>query len=39
LKATKAAMDLLEALEIAISRLKQFPYSGRIYQPIKSKED
>ena len=39
LKATKAAMDLLDALEAAILGLKQFPYSYRVYQPIKSLED
>jgi plasmid stabilization system protein ParE len=38
LKAPKAAMDLVEAFDRAISRLVQFPYAGRVYQPIESLE-
>jgi plasmid stabilization system protein ParE len=36
LKAPKAAIDLLDSLDEAISRLGQFPYSYRVYQPIKA---
>ncbi|CQR70501.1 Plasmid stabilization system protein [Sporomusa ovata DSM 2662] len=36
LKASKAAMDLLNALYESISRLEQFPYSCKVYQPIKA---
>lgn len=39
LKAPKAAMDLLDALDKSISRLEQFPYSCKVYQPIKVLED
>lgn len=35
LKAPKAAMDLLDALDKAICRLQQFPYSFKAYQPIE----
>ncbi|MDK2836698.1 MAG: toxin ParE1/3/4 [Thermosediminibacterales bacterium] len=35
LKAPKAAMDLVDALDSSISRLAQFPYSCRVYQPIQ----
>jgi plasmid stabilization system protein ParE len=35
LSAPKAAIDLLEALDVAISRLKELPYSCRVYQPAK----
>ena len=38
LKAPKAAMDLLDALDEFISRLEQFPYSCKVYQPIKALE-
>ncbi|MFC4766615.1 type II toxin-antitoxin system RelE/ParE family toxin [Effusibacillus consociatus] len=38
LKAPKAAMDLVDALDNSISRLQQFPYSCRVYQPIQSLE-
>ena len=38
LKAPKASMDLLDALDESISRLEQFPYSCRVYQPIKALE-
>jgi toxin ParE1/3/4 len=38
LKAPNAAMDLLSALDDSISMLQQFPYSYRIYQPIKDLE-
>jgi toxin ParE1/3/4 len=39
LKAPKAAMDLLDAMDESISRLEQFPYSFKIYQPIKDLEN
>lgn len=39
LKAPKAAADLLDSLDKSISRLEQFPYSCRGYQPIKSMEN
>ncbi|MEW6623709.1 MAG: type II toxin-antitoxin system RelE/ParE family toxin [Bacillota bacterium] len=39
LKAPKAAMDLLNALDESISRLKQFPYSCKVYQPIRELEN
>lgn len=32
LKAPKAAMDLLDALDKSISRLQDFPYSYKLYQ-------
>lgn len=35
LKAPKAAMDLLNAMDECISRLEQFPYSYKVYQPIR----
>lgn len=35
LSAPKAAVDLLEALDVAMSRLKELPYSCRVYQPAK----
>lgn len=35
LHARKAAGDLLEALDKAISTLGQFPYAYKVYQPIK----
>ncbi|MDC3414164.1 type II toxin-antitoxin system RelE/ParE family toxin [Aquibacillus sp. 3ASR75-11] len=39
LKAPKAAMDLLNALDDSISMLQQFPYSYKVYQPIKELEN
>jgi toxin ParE1/3/4 len=39
LKAPKAAMDFLDALDESISKLKQFPYAYKVYQPIKGMED
>jgi toxin ParE1/3/4 len=36
--APKAALDLLDALDTSISRLKDFPYSCRVYQPVKPLE-
>lgn len=33
--APKAALDLLDALDEAISHLMEFPYSCRVYQPVK----
>ncbi|NLP33698.1 MAG: type II toxin-antitoxin system RelE/ParE family toxin [Clostridiales bacterium] len=38
LKAPKAAIDLVDALDSSISRLSQFPYSHKVYQPIESIE-
>jgi addiction module RelE/StbE family toxin len=35
LKAPKAAMDLIDTLDNSISRLQQFPYSCKLYQPIE----
>ncbi|WP_169717684.1 hypothetical protein SPSIL_042940 [Sporomusa silvacetica DSM 10669] len=35
LKAAKAAIDLLDALDESISKLEQFPYSVKVYQPLK----
>jgi toxin ParE1/3/4 len=37
-KAPGAAMDLVDALETSISRLAQFPYSCRLYQPMEPLE-
>ncbi|MHB8171584.1 MAG: type II toxin-antitoxin system RelE/ParE family toxin [Thermincolia bacterium] len=39
LKAPKAAMDLLNALDESISRLEQFPYSYKVFMPIKGLEN
>ncbi|MCR4434682.1 MAG: type II toxin-antitoxin system RelE/ParE family toxin [Clostridiales bacterium] len=39
LKAPKAAMDLLNALDESISRLAQFPYLCKVYQPIRELEN
>ena len=39
LKASKAAMDLLNDLDKSISGLKQFPYSCKVYQTIKVLEN
>lgn len=36
--APKAALDLLDALDKSISRLADFPYSCRVYQPVKPLE-
>jgi len=38
LKAPKAAMDLVDELDSSIFRLGQFPYSCRVYQPIRPLE-
>lgn len=38
LKAPKVAMDLVDALDNAISRLQQFPYSCKLYQAMESLE-
>jgi toxin ParE1/3/4 len=38
LKAPKAAMDSLNELDKSISRLEQYPYSCKVYQPIKGSE-
>jgi toxin ParE1/3/4 len=38
LKAPKAAMDLVDALDNSICRLQQFPYSCKVYQPIEQIE-
>ncbi len=39
LKASQAAIDLVDALDSSITRLKQFPYSCKVYQTIKELED
>ena len=39
LKAPKAALALLDALDESISRLERFPYSCKMYQPIKELTD
>ncbi|SDZ26061.1 addiction module toxin, RelE/StbE family [Evansella caseinilytica] len=39
LKAPKAAMDLLDGLDESIAKLEEFPYSHKIYQPIKDLEN
>lgn len=36
--APKAALDLLDVLDKSISRLRDFPYSCRVYQPVKPLE-
>ncbi len=38
LRAPKAAMDLLDALDESILRIQQFPYSCKLYHPIKGIE-
>lgn len=38
LRAQKAALDLLDALDEPTARLKEFPYSCCVYQPVKSLE-
>lgn len=38
LKAPKAAMDFVDTLDNSISRLQQFPYSCKLYQPQESLE-
>jgi addiction module RelE/StbE family toxin len=38
LKAPKAALELVDALDNSISRLQQFPYSCKVYQPMQSLE-
>jgi plasmid stabilization system protein ParE len=38
LAAPQAALDLLDALEESLSRLEDFPYSCRVYQPVKRLE-
>ncbi len=35
LAAPKAALDLLDSLDASISRLREFPYAWRVYQPAK----
>lgn len=39
LQAPKAAVDLLDAMDESISRLRQFPFSCRVYQPIDYMEN
>ncbi len=39
LKAPKAAMELLNALDESISKLEQFPYSCKVYHPIRELEN
>ncbi|MCM0760991.1 type II toxin-antitoxin system RelE/ParE family toxin [Sporomusa sphaeroides] len=36
LNAPQAAMNLLDSLDEAISRLRLFPYSCKVYQPVKA---
>ena len=36
LKAPQAALDFVDAVEKGLDRLREFPYSCRIYQPIKT---
>ncbi|HZK86316.1 MAG TPA: type II toxin-antitoxin system RelE/ParE family toxin [Desulfosporosinus sp.] len=36
LNAPKAASDLIDNLDNSISRLQQFPYSCKVYQPMES---
>lgn len=38
LKAPKAAMDLVDGLDNAISGLRKFPYSCKVYQPMEPLE-
>jgi len=38
LAAPQAALELLEALDVSITRLRDFPYSCRVYQPVKPLE-
>jgi addiction module RelE/StbE family toxin len=38
LKAPKAAIDFVDTLDNSISRLQQFPYSCKLYQPQESLE-
>lgn len=38
LKAPKAAIDLVDALDNSISKLGQFPYSYRVYQAVQPLE-
>jgi toxin ParE1/3/4 len=38
LKAPKTAMDLVDTFDKAISKLKQFPYSCKVYQSTESLE-
>ena len=38
LKAPEAAMDFVNTLDNSISRLQQFPYSCKLYQPQESLE-
>jgi len=38
LKSQKAAMDFIQTLDKSILRLKQYPYSCRLYQPQKPLE-
>ncbi|MBE3101807.1 MAG: hypothetical protein IMZ47_06000 [Firmicutes bacterium] len=39
MKAPKAAMDLVDALERSISRLERYLYSCRVYQPVEPLDD
>lgn len=39
LKAPKAAMDLLDALDHSISLLREFPYAHKIYRPVRTLEE
>jgi addiction module toxin, RelE/StbE family len=39
LKAPKAAMDLVDAIDSSIQRLQQFPYSCKAYLPMEPLDD
>ncbi|MCG5104179.1 type II toxin-antitoxin system RelE/ParE family toxin [Oceanobacillus alkalisoli] len=39
LQAPQAALDLLDTLDESIFRLKQFPYSCKVYQPVREMEN
>ena len=39
LKAPKAALDFLDALDESVSRLEKFPYSSKVYQPVEDTEN
>jgi len=38
LKAPQAALDFVDTLDHAITRLQQFPYSCKVYQPVEPLE-
>ncbi|MCF3943013.1 type II toxin-antitoxin system RelE/ParE family toxin [Oceanobacillus alkalisoli] len=39
LQAPQAALDLLDTLDESIFRLKQLPYSCKVYQPVREMEN